>query len=271
MSTKRRYKIGTEPTYDHWYDRAMKGSVLFNDTGSIKYGFAQDQNSPAKVKSLLAQWEGDGRNPDRPDHYYVPGRDGGYKPSILANYKQKLEDLKAQWNIRNAEREKKGQELLAAEPKDIKAKRVYYEAIYDVACAEAAYLKKRLKELEESKREEKKRYMFRGGLRQSSLQRKGVLESIDGQTVGTAPTDKRVLIIDDPDSPYDGMAVKDYRRMADIWLDDFQQKRQSEREREEREGIPQPQSQARGPVRNDELPAWPDGVKNYKEDTKVKA
>jgi hypothetical protein len=107
------------------------------------------------------------------------------------------------------------------------------------------------------------------GLRDNPALR-GVLKEIDNQKVSLL--NDEILYINDPRSPYDGLAVVDYRRMAEEWSNERKAKRKEQLKKLQEEarllGKPLPESLPWGfnvKIPRSSLPPFPSWAKNYKQ------
>jgi hypothetical protein len=112
--------------------------------------------------------------------------------------------------------------------------------------------------------------VLRYGLMGVGKMRDGILNVIDGQKCGQ--TIDGTIIIEDARSPYNGMAVSDYRELIKSWFEhkreiEKNKLRQMQREARENGRIAPTQlpSQAPHKVSRESLPKWPEGVRNHLE------
>jgi hypothetical protein len=102
----------------------------------------------------------------------------------------------------------------------------------------------------------------------------GLLSEIDGQVVGRQDD---IMIIRDKRSPYNGMAVSDYRSMSNAWLAQIRRadaeilKQRQAKARAEGKPVPQSHSSISPGIRvkKELLPMWPEGIRNYLEPIKI--
>jgi hypothetical protein len=98
----------------------------------------------------------------------------------------------------------------------------------------------------------------------------GILKDIDSQRVKKLADG--TLIIDDIRSPYDGMAISDYRKLSEEWCSAQKMKAKhmlyAEQEKARALGLPLPQMRMSGlgtkRIDKSQLPKWPEWAKNYK-------
>jgi hypothetical protein len=183
--------------------------------------------------------------------------------------KAKLSEIAMRFENFKVNRVNQGFEEPKVYPKELLSEFYEVNARLDVYCGELEELKKHRNEFEDEVEQESTEDVLKWGLRGFSKLRHGVIEKIDGQRCSI--TDEGVVIIDDPRSPYDHMAVSDYRKLAKQWLTDrvdADRKKLLRLQSEAKakgEQIPQahPKSMTRISINN--LPKWPDWAKSYKE------
>jgi hypothetical protein len=158
-------------------------------------------------------------------------------------------------------------------PDDLRRRRLKQEALLDVMQEEAAWLDKALLKFTTNEEADRSGEVLKYGCRQSGQLRNGVLALLDGQRCSV--NSDGLLIIDDPSSPYTGMAVHSYREVICPAFRAQQNAQAAERlktmqEEARAQGKPIPTeapSRAGRTVPRSSLPPWPEGIKRY--ETKV--
>ena len=195
-----------------------------------------------------------------------------YKPLLL----QKIADLEASFVRYKKDRLRLGYEEPTVMPPDMLNKYYLLQAELTVLNEEVKELNKRLAEYKDLDDIEGNRnvlaYGLRGygkchGLKCGNPELVNILKEIDGQRCEL--TDEGLLIIDKR-SPYSGMLVSDFRKLAKEWQIQ-RQKEEAERfkllqEQYKEQGLPVPQEppvKSPSKVPMSSLPKWPEWAINY--------
>lgn len=145
------------------------------------------------------------------------------------------------------------------------------EAKLDILKFELFKLEGLLRNFTDEEKKERNRQMLQFGLCCMGKHSNGFLVEIDGQKVSQI---NGLLVIDDEDSPYDGMLTADYHDLAKQWRQERIARRKALAEQYKKEMREFGESKIRlmpdysmNTVPRSSLPKWPEGVKNYKKDS----
>jgi hypothetical protein len=206
------------------------------------------------IKALLDKYKGvnDGK--------YLASNDkfmSAKIPAVLAD----LEAVEAEFERYQQSKVNQGFHKPKTMPTNLQKKKFTLEAEYDVVCEEAEEMEKFIDKIGKNKQKSRNEHVLRHGLEQISTG--DPVREIDGQPVTQIES---ILVIDCPESPYDGMAVADYRILASKWRSELRKRQREVRKKREQEikekGYSSIKRNARVP--RPKYPDWPDGVKNYK-------
>lgn len=276
----RRYKIGIQPVYDQAFDHLKMSSIVMNSSArSRSFSHSGDWSSRQYIKLLIDEWKG-----NETGRYYSPES----RQWVLARIpllQQKLTELEKQYAGREQQAENEGKEFTEAQ--DLHERKMQLQAAMDISNEELAVLEDILKNLKEEDEEIEERKILSRGLAQAGRLRDGILCELDGQRCEMI---NDVLIIVEPSSPYRGMSVKDYRRLAKSWA---KARREIENEQVKTKRRLNPSQTfdetwaercqelkakhsewerlfaQKIPSCSRKIPAWPTGIQNYlKEDKK---
>jgi hypothetical protein len=258
----RRYKIGEHPIYDRRYGALKSHSQILNQSdhkpNPYSINISDKQGLIVQRYLLMGVDEKDGK---------FINSSGVWEIATIPEIKSKIAVLQkefddwAQTQVNNGYHRPK--QMLPG----MMEERLKLEANLDIATAELAKIDlmiSKFKNKEEEKRNSKVLYY---GLQGNGRLKDGILCEIDGQRVSQF---NGILVIDEPVSPYDGMAVADYRELAKQWRNDRIAVYTGLKKRREAEIAEKGASNiiAQYPyschVKREDLPAWPKGVKNYK-------
>jgi len=230
MRQGRRYKAGEIKAYDDVYNlRRVRSTVL--NTGNRTIWNMHETSDLTGLKNTLHMYIGDdageikGKNP--PEFAQIPA------------LMQELKQCEAKFRQVQNQRLKNGQGKLSQWPKALAEQKYKFEALLDIAEAEADYLKKHIAEYEVKEQAEVDKNMLRHGL--LCVAKGEPPREIDGQSTSFI---NDALVITDTRSPYQGMAVVDYRTMAAHWIKENSQLKNRR-------------------VKREQLPEWPQGAKKY--------
>ena len=240
------------PVYNDAVDRFMRNSKIFNSGSEQVQRTFWDRST---IESKLYEIEN----------------------SILPASEQNVKDIEEKFVENNRKRLRTGHEEYSTMPEPMLTDYYFLRAQLTVLRGEAEELQKWLKvytdhdkEVEDSKVLE---YGLRGhgvfhGTRATDPNLVDVLKEIDGQVCEL--TEDEVLIIRDDRSPYNGMLVSDYRRLAKEWQE---QRRKAEdeafkllQEQYREQGLPAPKPPVKSPSRvsKSSFPKWPEwATKKY--------
>lgn len=259
-ATFRRYPAGEKPEYDREYLRQRADSHILN-RGNRSIWHPSYSSLP-EIEGKLYQYLGDkdGEVENRGSIGNIP------KQAIIPAIKSQLNEIDRR--IKNFQEKQAADGKEKTVPKKLQVEKFRQEALLDVCGAEVEWLEKKKKELE-SKRDDKTRSrMLKYG--PICSQSGSPAKEIDGQKVSLIDiSGNTVPIIDDSRSPYDGMKLSDYRKMASDWMQQRKKRRAklvAQRDEEiltfGKSDISIPMAQRT--VSRENLPAWPDGAKNFK-------
>jgi hypothetical protein len=142
----------------------------------------------------------------------------------LPDLQNQLDDLEQEFKYYQKERIGQGYEKPLSMTQEQKEKKWNIEARIDIVSEELELLQDKLKNLNEKVVKESNANMLRWGLQCASKNHGlnqpndkliGQMAILDGQRVSMCPSG--ILIIDDEASPYNGMAVSDYRKLSKQW------------------------------------------------------
>jgi hypothetical protein len=208
-----------------------------------------------------------------PDGQWFDYHDNRWKVTLISLLEGELEEQTQMEQAWHTQRAREGHEPGNLPPHLVES-RAKREAKLKDARAKLADIEKQLKAYEEQEERIEQEVMLQYGPRGwSKGDQDGTLTRMDGQKLKLMPDN--VLIINDPRSKYNQMRVSDYRKMGKEWLKS-QKKRQIEKfekmkETARADGLPipiAPPVQSLSRVRPEDLPAWPEFAKPYKQNEK---
>ena len=204
MGHRRYSPIGTEPVYDHHYDRLKMSSVVMNaESRHATTSHAGDYNDPVFVRSLKVTWEG-----NEEGKHFVPGTEA-WRRSRIPGIKDKLTEVDEQFKHYQQRRVNEGNRRPEEMPTEMKEEKLKLEARLDIATEELDVINVHLSKIESKKRVGDDSKVLKHGPRGHGWLKAGILWEMDGQNVRL--TNKDVLVIDDKRSPFDGMMCADYK------------------------------------------------------------
>ena len=258
-ATFRRYPAGQYKEYDREYLWQRADSNILNAGNRSIYDLGQYDNLPA-IDALLFEYLGD-------DQGEVTDRTSGKtKLAIIPSIYQKLAETDARISKHRKKRVEDG--FPAKTPRSLQDEKLRIEAYLDVCGAEVEWLEKKKKEIESKRDEETRARVLKYG--PICSQSGSPAKEIDGQKVSLMDiSGNTVPVIDDNRSPYDGMKLSDYRKMASDWMQEKKAQRDEKKVQRDKEIQLHGKSDIFIPmssrtVSKENLPAWPDGVKNIK-------
>jgi len=265
--TTRRYSRGENDVYDKEYLQLRQISPVINPQNisaqNFKYSGLIPITNKWQAKQILLMLEGDenGKCEGSMQGQRIKAR----KQTVTLRLKQATKAIADYKQKRINE----GFDVPTADeiPQPLMNDLHKFEAQWDVVVAEIDGCKQLLKKFEEEEKVEHSREVLKRGLRGNYKKKDGILSVIDGQRVSVI---NKILVIDDKFSPYDGMKVVDYRRLAKEWRkkrEDANKEAQKVRDEEARKyghvSTPLPYSRLSA-VKHSSLPAWPEWAENVK-------
>jgi hypothetical protein len=209
-------------------------------------------------------------------------RNGEYGRAAIPFIKLKIRELEEKYTDYQSRQVKEGYEMPEVMPQRMLDEYYQLQARLTVLQAEAEELRKRLQVYKDSEQKEDDSKVLQYGLVgwatfHTDPRLLNILQQIDGQRI--TQTEEGLLIINDPRSPYSGMAVVEYRALCRVFFDQQRQKEKvklkqvQEQCQLEQKPIPIHLGvQAPRKVSRASLPKWPSGVKNWllKDETPIK-
>lgn len=281
-----RYTTGQHPEYDSTYRNQLERSRILNaDARSrdiTRSGIMVDE--PATKRTLVGIV-----GSDKPGHegtVYNP-QSGQWVPALMPLAQIELKEIWKEWVQWRKDQVTFGYsiELPTEWPKHLMTKRLRAEALVDVKQKEIIALNTALAKYQARQEKERIDGVLRfgpelrgwsdGALQKYQL---GIADLVvDGQKVKF--TNSGVPFIDEPSSPYNGMAIADYRKVAGIWrkkvvqmADDIKARKKAEKEASgSKSAIPMIMKSPRGFFRTRkpdpaDFPSWPEGAKKIQTD-----
>jgi hypothetical protein len=195
----------------------------------------------------------------------------------LPDLQNQLDDLEQEFKYYQKERIGQGYEKPLSMTQEQLERKWEIEARIDIVTEEIEILQDKLKNINEKVVKESNANMLRYGLQCASRNHGlnqpndkliNVMKEIDGQTVSMCP--EGLLIITDEASPYNGMAVSDYRKLSKQWHADRLKKDEELLLKLQKEakanGDPIPRATEQSfnrTVSKADLPKFPDWAKKY--------
>jgi hypothetical protein len=257
----RRYKRGIHPAFDNKFDLECTKSKILNAGAPELPNISTKFWDATNIKLTIAEYEG-----DEEGNFYKPDEKYPYRSTISA-FQDRLDDLQKSFDRRNQTRALMGMPFEEEMTGEILTKRLQLEASMDVSLSELATLKEWLTKAKEKQEEVRKDTILKYGLQCAVSLRNGKISTIDGQKVFYI--DETYPVIKDEESPYDGMAVSDYRKMATMWKAQRRQKRNERlkqlQARAKSEGLIVPKhlpAESLKTVSRTSLPEWPQWAEN---------
>jgi hypothetical protein len=256
---KRRYSsLAPEfKTYSDYFDKYLIESTILNDRNqriNIHTQFA-DLNG---MKSTLYQLQGDEKG-----RYTNSWGEEVY--SFIRSAENQLSEIKIRFESYVNNRVAQGHAKPTQWPPELLKERLRLEAHIDVMNREAEWLRYAINNYKEKEAVKRSSKVLEYGPRGNGTLRNGQLCEIDGQL--TAFKDD-VLIISDPASPYNGMAVSDYRdHVVKPWTAD-RRKAMIEKEQQRAQDLLKKGKSdievhlSRRKIHPSSLPPWPECVPN---------
>lgn len=273
MSSKKRkeYSPGESyPVYNHEFNRLRMASQILNEEQHVTaHSIFLDRPT---IESLLRSIKGD-------DNGYYQKANYSKNRAFLPQLNDKLFDLQDRFDQINLDRINHGFLAFVKLPDDLQEQKYKLDAKVDITLEEIEFLELKLKVFTDKVQKRDDSAVLQRGLtccsrNWGSLTKDpdlmNVMKEIDGQDVAMHP--KGFLIIDDSRSPYDGMSLPDYRRLAKQFHADRRKADEDLLKRMQQEAKdnndPKPFTTGRNLLCNiskSSLPAWPKWAKNWKE------
>lgn len=268
MARKYEYRNVGDPayaTYSTVYDRERLRSDILNARSSMH----RNLSDVPGLRSELYQLEG---QPGKEGFYYH-GDARKMKICALQALKQEFVELDRLFQMFRQTKTNEGYPTppneTSAYPPELQKRLQTAQALESVRLEELTWIKKALEKFENQKTAERDRGVLSYGCRQASSLRNGITHIIDGQLCAVNLAGS--LIINDEQSPYDGMLVSDYRSViCKLWREQRDLEHQAELSRAQEiaklAGQPVPTNIMRklSKVSKSSLPKWPKGVINQK-------
>lgn len=255
---KKRYATGLNEVYDTTFVRLKNQSIILNNQNPVTNSLTVfwDKVSLEYHQSVLKGDDKDGMYTKRGERYL----------SNLADVKARIQRLKEQFEEYQQDRINEGYEKPEQMTQEMSEKMLMLEAEEDVYMLELEKIEDRLKSFNEAEQQENNKKILQHGLKEESQLRHGEIVAIDGQSVSNIDGQ---FIITEKTSPYRGMNVQDYRKLATRWREDKAKADEQElkkiQARAVAKGLPVPQGYVSFYTLGsfDELPPFPSEFKNY--------
>ena len=236
--------IGTNPIYDKAYDRLRLTSNILNAGNILNTDNRINPNSESELKRAKLNIS-----------------------ENLPELENELVQIDQLFKVYQQERVNKGFDRPKDMLPDMKQKKLEILAKIDVSKEEVSEVERLLKKLTESKIQLRKSTVLPRGLMQNyHCNHDGIIEIIDGQLCSVI---RGIVTIDDELSPYDGLPVVEYRKIASEWHKEYTE-RINENERRRDEAILN-HKEAQFLPKFPPFPKYPEGVKSMKQKDKATA
>jgi len=258
-NTTRRYQVGEQKEYDLKYRIHSNESEILN--WGKKPNYTVDLSNRPGIQSEIMFLQGGA------DDKYFDNSDRRFYLAKIPTLRQKLAAVKQEFADYQQSQVNQGNRKPASMPLEINKKYLHLQAAFDVANEELEALNEMLKKYTDEDKQIRNEKMLQYGLQCAGhIGTGGILTDIDGQKVSVI---QGVLVIDEEDSPYDGMLVAFYKERAKEWN---AARYQRETERQIRYDNEMRQfgksdiviGHGRHTVSRASLPKFPEGEKNYK-------
>ena len=272
---KRKYlPIEKYPVYNKWVNKLLSESAIVNG-GSEKIPTAHTilwdrRNLEDELRVIVGEADG-----------FHTKENGNKSMSHIPFVEMRLKEINQTFKIYQKERQRKGYEKPTQMPKDLQDQFYEFEARLTVLHTEKETIETKLKQLKEAvqKTDDSKVLEYglkcsfhNHGLQADDPEMMNTMKEIDNQMVSQLKDG--TLYIDDSRSPYDGLSVPDYRKLAKIWHSE-RLKADAElllkmQEIAKENGLPKPASTGRNwsaKVSKQSLPPFPDWATNHKKKT----
>jgi len=256
---KRRYRQGDleYKQYNDFFDRFLLNSNILNG-GNQAISVHTEFHDLVTLKRILVQLEG-----DETGRYKSHSGETVFSSISLA--KKKLAAVQNQFDSYCDTKEAQGHARPKSWPSHLLEERLRCEAKLDVTLREAEAIRDRIAQYQALENTEHIKGVLAYGPLGNGRLRDGILVEIDGQTCDYK---NDTLIIFDSASPYNGMAVSDYREfVCKPWLEE-RRRWQAEKERKRAQEILEKGFSdieirlGKRKIDKSCLPAWPECVPN---------
>lgn len=253
MASKRRYAPirDEERTYHETFDRLRLDSQILNAGGQAPsiYTILHDKGN---LEAFKRELEGDSEG-----YYYRPDSRRHIHASIPA-MKEALEEIDDDFKQHQQSIVNTGRAVPTELTPELKEKKLITEAKLDVYLEEAEVITEKLAKFTEVETKRSDGAVLERGPQGAGSLRDGLLNVIDGQDVSLM---KKVLVIDDDRSPYDGMATADYfTHVVKPWCKERSKLRREQLALSKEKG----KNTSYTPNARPPVPGWPERIKNHK-------
>jgi hypothetical protein len=240
--SKEMLPIGTNKEYDRKYDRLRLESPYLNSSNVQYVQINLTDESCLKYEKTVLQ-------------------------TRITMLEEELIKIEEQFSIFQQKRVNSGFNRPDQMTPEQKRYKLETRAAIDVHFEEVADVERRLKKFADDRVQLRKPTILPRGLQQHyHLNHDKILEEIDGQRCGVI---KGVVCICDELSPYDGMPVVEYRRLADQWHKEYTERINENDRRRDEAILNHKEAQFLG--KYPPIPKWPEGVKSMKQKDKATA
>lgn len=211
----RRFLTGKNETYENFYDRFFAQSNILHE-GGMPTAFSKNLSDKEGInQELLAKFG----IQDEQDPHFEEFYDDNYQEwtsSTALRLKTQQKELDIKFKNFCQQKINTGYEKPKKMPPEFYEKQMRIFAEKDVLAEEVKFLQKRLKRLAEQNGKINSQKILQYGLRGAGKIKNNILVVLDGQNISIAQPEE-ILFIDDKRSPYNGMAVVDYRKLSIEW------------------------------------------------------
>jgi hypothetical protein len=262
----KRYRTEQHPLYDNLIVKFRNGSSILNpEKIPSVHSIMWDRST---LLSYLRTYKGSEK-----DGTYK-GSEKEYVMAIIPGIEEQLKALEDAFAGYQLQRTDQGFAKPEDWPKELLDKKLQLEAKLDVAKEELAKIEGKLNSMREKEENADDSKVLKYGPVCTGRLFQGILVELDSQIIGKIDD---TLIIRDKRSPYNGMAVADYRDLSRRWLAEIRRAdAEILKQRQAKalsEGRPVPRSHSSiSPVtrvKRELLPMWPVGIQNYLETIKT--
>ncbi|MFP8489277.1 hypothetical protein ACKGJO_09240 [Gracilimonas sp. Q87] len=210
----RRYPFGKHPAYDQAFEKAKNKSPIFNENARNLYNTDPINNPEAGIYELKGM-------PGKDGHYKV-GTD--WKLAAIPYYKSELAQLNERFKAWQRKQVENGQLLTPSEewPDMLLDLKLKNQAILDVRKLEVKELEATIAKQEKAAQKKRKLKMLEHGPLTTGVpsslteEERKKWSEIDGQEISR--NDDGIPFISSEDSPYYGMPLYHYFKMAKAWI-----------------------------------------------------
>ncbi len=223
MKTEQIYK---EPQYKKFLERKREQSIVLNaERRKDDYRYSGSMHTLKDCQGILDEIQG------------VTNYKGKVIEGLVQIAEDELKEIRHKFENFKYKRVRAGYEEPLKPEGELLEQFCEAQARIDVLSEEISHLEKQINKLEkEQEKERADRQVLINGLKCAGKIESPMNPEIDGQKVNRCP-DREVPYVDDTASKYDGMLIKDYRKLAKKWNKEMQQK--------DRERLKQKQDEAK--------------------------